>query len=54
MLYHKICIPSIYIFYIMCVSSIFIAVVLCLYSKNGVIVVNKIFLFKNAENLSKA
>ena len=43
MLYHKICIPSIYIFYIMCVSSIFIAVILCLYSKSSVVVVNNYF-----------
>ena len=44
MLYHKIYIPSIYVFYIMCVSSIFIAVVLCLYSKISVVVVNNFFL----------
>ena len=41
--YHKIYIPSIYIFYIMCVSSILIAVVLCLYSKISVVVVNIFF-----------
>ena len=41
--YHKIYIPSIYMFYIMCVSSILISAVLCLYSKISVVVVNIFF-----------
>ena len=40
--YHKIYIPSIYMFYIMCVSSILISAVLCLYSKISVVVVNNL------------
>lgn len=36
MLYHRIYISSIYIFYIMCISSVFYVVCLYLYSKNTV------------------
>ena len=54
MLYHIIYVSSICTLHIMCISSISIATVLCLHSKSSVVMVNKFFLFKNAENLSKA